>query len=253
MKKLTFSKVLTALMLSVGCSPSVPEVLDAGSTTLVNDFTQDLDTFFTPFNAAVLPQVSVKEGRYHAIVSDNTNDKTLHFNQHQGRLDAVKVQFPFRVIARNIGVGTLQDSQVPPGTEGDPVIFAGIQVHDLDMNKRDSAHIVVGHRWRTHYTVEGKNTVDGKSSVSDEGANAAPNTRADLLIIGNKDRTLTVFWQLPVKPGEKDQWKPYGKKGKLPGMAPSFGESVYVGLITYAQKQAGLPFVGTADEFWLNY
>ena len=35
---------------------------------------------------------------------------------------------------------------------------------------------------------------------------------------------------------------------KLPGTAAAFGQSVYIGLITYAFGTGSVPFVGTADS-----
>jgi hypothetical protein len=34
----------------------------------------------------------------------------------------------------------------------------------------------------------------------------------------------------------------------LPGTTPTYGNSVYVGLITYAFSNTGVPFVGTCDS-----
>src|SRR5690606_22349181 len=112
-----------------------------------------------------------------------------------------------------------------------------------------SAHVVVGHRGPTSFTVEGKQTTNGSSNVDDDGAGIVPEGRADIRIVGNPDHTLTVYWQPPnPNPGvDADAWNPYGGDGLLPGEPPPFGPSVYVGLITYAYGQTGIPFVGTCD------
>jgi hypothetical protein len=202
-------------------------------------------------NADVLPDVRQVGGRYRALVEDNSLDKTLHYFSSQGRLDARLVSFPFDYVARNIGIGTTNDSQTAPaGFDGEAFIFAGIQVHDTDLEARNSSHVVVGHRGATEFTIEGKNTLDGESFVDDIGDGAAPSGRADLRIIGNADRTLSVFYQTPNLNHSQapDDWKPYQGDGTLPGVAPRYGETVYIGPITYAQGQAGLPFVGTIDE-----
>src|SRR5690606_24664780 len=127
-----------------------------------------------------------------------------------------------------------------------------LQVHVPDLDATDSAHLVVGHRGSTAFTVEGKQTRKGWSEVTDEGANAAPQGRADLRLVGLPDRRLRAYWQLPnPQPGTfPDAWKPYAGDGRLPvpGREPRFPEWVYVGLITYAQGESGLPFVGTADS-----
>ncbi len=204
---------------------------------------------YTTNNATALPGVTRTSGRYRANLTDNTGDITLHFNNSQGRLDAKLVSFPFQYTARNIGIGTQGNSQTAPPGVGSPFIFAGIQVHVPDLNSRNSSHIVVGHRGSTYFTVEGKNTVNGASTVNDEGINAAPNGRADLRIVGNADNTLTIYWQAPNLTGNSanDSWNLYRSSGELPGTAPTYDTSVYIGLITYAQGSQGLPFVGTSD------
>lgn len=226
----------------MGGSPPVGPLGDNfdGSGPLVDYVTNNPDA---------LPDVARVDGRYRANLDDNENDKTLHFNDAQGRLDAKAVTFPFEVIARNIGIGTQGDSQAPPAPSGDPYIFAGIQVHVLDLDEPTSSHVVVGHRGPTAFTIEGKNTVGGSSTQNDTGANTAPNGRADIRIVGNADRTLTVYWQTPnPSPGQQaDDWTLYQGTGTLPGQAPAFGDTVYVGLITYAFGYGGIPFVGTCD------
>jgi hypothetical protein len=204
---------------------------------------------YTINNESALPDVARADGRYRANLVDNTDDITLHFNDDQGRLDAKLVDFPFDIVVRNIGIGTQADSQVAPAPNGDPYIFAGVQVHVTELDDRNSSHIVVGHRGGAHFTVEGKNTRDGSSSVNDVGFNAVPDGRADVRVVGNSDRTLTIHWQVPnPSPGTTaDSWTLYGGDGVLPGTPPDYGDTVYVGLITYAFGTTGVPFVGTCD------
>ncbi|MEM7436451.1 MAG: hypothetical protein AAF436_14945 [Myxococcota bacterium] len=204
---------------------------------------------YTTNNESALPEVARIDGRYRASLVDNRSDVTLHFNGAQGRLDAKLVEFPFDVTVRNIGIGTEADSQTAPAPTGDPIIFAGIQVHVPELESPNSSHVVVGHRGPIHFTVEGKNTVDGISTVNDVGADTVPDGRADIRVVGNADRTLTFYWQRPnSSPGANaDDWTPYRDTGDLPGPAPDYGPSVYVGLITYALGQTGVPFVGTCD------
>lgn len=204
---------------------------------------------YTTTKPEVLPDVGRVDGRYHAELTDNTGNKTLHFNGDQGRLDAKPVTFPFEYVARNIGIGSLSDSQVAPNPPGSTFMFSGVQVHSTDLDAAESSHVVVGHRGSTKFTIEGKNTVNGNSRVNDIGANTAPSGRADIKIVGNSDRTLTVFWQTPnLGSITNDDWQLYRGTGDLPGPTAAFGQSVYIGLITYAFGAASVPFVGTADS-----
>jgi hypothetical protein len=204
---------------------------------------------YTTTKPEVLPRVGRVDGRYHAELADNAGNKTLHFNGSQGRLDAKLVSFPFEYVARNIGIGSLSDSQLAPNPPASTYMFSGVQVHSTDLDAADSAHVVVGHRGNTGFTIEGKNTVDGSSSVNDIGSNTAPGGRADIRIVGNNDRSLTVSWQTPnFGSGFDDNWQLYRGTGHLPGTTAPFGLSVYIGLITYAFGSGSVPFVGTADS-----
>ncbi len=211
-------------------------------------------TNFAINNGSALPDIGKASGRYRANLEDNSDNITLHFNSSQGRLDAWLTRFPFEYTARNIGIGTQQDSQQTHPYTNNAFNFAGVQVHVADLNSANSSHIVVGHRGNSaSYTVEGKNTVDGVSSVNDIGSNMVPDARADIRIVGSASGTLVVYWQLPnlnysVDP---DNWILYNGTGQLPGAAPVYGpagSNVYIGLITYAYGSTGIPFVGTVDS-----
>ncbi len=209
-------------------------------------------------NAASLPDVVRSNGRYQATLLNNDSNITLHFHEAQGRLDAKRITFPFEYIVRNIGIGTLKDSQVSPqpddySSSSNVFMFAGIQVHALDFELRDSAHFVVGHRGATSFTVEGKNTVNGRSRVNDAGQGIVPNGRADLRVVGSANGTLTWYWQQPNnEPGvQADDWIAYRGNGDFPGEQAHFGEEVYIGLITYAYGSSNVGFLGTADSIEL--
>jgi hypothetical protein len=229
----------------------------------VFSLTEDLDDSFsgdgnllryTTNNASALPDVGRSDGRYRASLTDNSDNVTLHFNGDQGRLDAKLVEFPFDITVRNIGIGTQTNSQNAPPPSGSIYVFAGVQVHAKNLDDTNSSHVVVGHRGGTHYTIEGKNTVNGNSSVNDAGANIVGDGRADIRIVGTTSRTLTVYWQTPnANPDDQaDSWILYRGDGDLPGATPTYGKSVWIGLITYAFGNNGVPFVGTADAIELN-
>lgn len=246
----------------ISCSGGVP-LLSSDCANLSSDPPGSVQTIDDGFdgtgplleyvtnNPDSLPDVGRVDGRYNAVVLDNSEDQTLHFYSAQGRLDARLVSFPFDYVARNIGIGTVDDPQVAPEPIGDDTyIFAGVQVHDLDLEARNSSHILVGHRGPAHFTVEGKNTCAGDSAVDDAGSGVAPTARADLRIVGTADRTLEVYYQDPNPDvgNQPDDWQLYNGTGRLPGTSPDYGEFVYVGLITAAQGQTGVPYVGTADS-----
>lgn len=256
MKNFTQLFTLSLLILISACdsaeetetddNPQVPE-------SVSDDFAGDGDLIdYITNNASALPNVTRKDGRYHADLTNNDDNITLHFHEDQGRLDAKKLSFPFEFIARNIGIGTSEDSQIAPTNANDPYNFCGVQVHVLDLSTPSSSHVVVGHRGPTGFTIEGKNTNEGNSSVNDIGANTVPDGRADIRIVGHEDRTLTVYWQVPNTSSTNDDWTLYNGTGNLPGEAPTYEEEVYVGLITYAFGFTGIPFVGTCDAIDIN-
>lgn len=254
MKKLTPFILLSFLFLFSACNDDSDDDNGGGFTgDLTDDFagTGDLIDYVTN-NASALPDVGRVDGRYHASLIDNTNNVTLHFHDDQGRLDAKRLSFPFEFIARNIGIGTQDDSQTAPSADNSPYNFCGVQVHVLDLATPSSSHVVVGHRGSTAFTIEGKNTNEGSSAVNDIGANTVPDGRADIRIVGNEDHSLTVYWQVPNLGSGDDNWTLYNDTGELPGTAPTYADEVYVGLITYAFELTGVPFVGTCDGIEIN-
>jgi hypothetical protein len=205
---------------------------------------------FTTNNPTDLPNVGMRCGKYVAELTDNAGEKTLHFNNAQGRLDAVLVNLPFEAVARNIGPAKMGDVNSKQNVDGIAYIFAGLQVHHADLENRNSAHLVVGQRGYLQDTIEGKMTRDGRSGVNDIGAGNLPDGRADIRIVGDAQGILTAYWQTPNKTGDtfNDAWILYNSTGRLPGQQPVWdGDSVYVGLITYAAGNGGVPFMGVSD------
>jgi len=245
---------LVGLTVNDGSVSSQVDTVLITSTTLMGS---DVDLFngsgalvgYTVNNLIALPDIAQVNGRYRANLTDNSGNKTLHYQDDQGRLDAKLVTFPFEVIARNIGIGTQADSQTAPIPNSSNYIFAGIQVHVQTLTARNSSHIVVGHRGGTSFTIEGKNTLNSNSRVSDAGKGIVPDGRADLRVVGDVSGRLTIYWQLPRTANQSDTWQLYRGDGVLPGTAPAYASTVYVGLITYAQGTSNVPFVGTADSF----
>ncbi len=223
---------------------------NSGSLYVTDDFAGNGSLLnYSTNNAIAVPGVTRTNGRYRAEVLDNTGNITLHFHGAQGRLDAKVVAFPFEYIVRNIGIGTLANSQIAPPTITS-YVFAGIQAHVYpDFNSRNSSHFVVGHRGGTENTVEGKNTVNGSSTVNDAGVNVVPDGRADLRLVGLSDNTILWYYQVPNfnVGGTPDNWIAYRGTGLMPGTPPVYGDSIYIGPITYAYGSNNVPFVGTID------
>src|SRR5690606_1933475 len=97
-------------------------------------------------------------------------------NNEQGRLDGLRVRFPFEIVARNVGIGTLTDSQLPPAPPG--VKLAGIQVHNANFQSLDYVHLVAGHGVNgREYVVEAKSTRNGQSVYDYENNGSAPQGR----------------------------------------------------------------------------
>jgi len=206
---------------------------------------------FTSNNVVALPSVGTRCGKYVAELTDNTSNQTLHYNQDQGRFDGVQVTFPFSVIARNVGTASMGDLNSHHTFDGSAYNFVGLQVHSLDLNSPNSAHLVVGQRGDTVDTIEGKMTNNGTSNQSDIGANQLPDGRADLRLVGDASGNIKAYWQLPNLTGDtlNDSWLSYELNGDLPGTLPEWnGSTVFVGLITYAYYSNGLPFTGVADS-----
>lgn len=213
-----------------------------------------LDSSYVTYNAAALPVVGKLGGRFYAEVTSNVGNVTVHYNTRKGRIDAQLTSFPFEAVVRNVGIGQVGNTQSAPPAVGYPYLLAGVMIHAANFGQHNSALVAVGHRGGTPFTVEGKNTRNGVSNVTTLGSNRVPLGRADLRVVGNADHTLTVYWQQPnPSPGtQPDNWEPYDGTGALPGTAPVFGAQVYVGLITFASGDEGLPFVGTADRFYIT-
>jgi hypothetical protein len=241
--------------LAVTESIEVHVIPDQPISSFVYDFAcqnlEPLPANFVTNKASALPQVGSKCGRYTAELTDNSNNRTLHYNGSQGRFDGVLVEFPFKVITRNIGIAPMNEPNANHVYDGGAYLFAGMQVHHTNFNQYDSAHLVVGQRGNTRNTIEGKTTRAGISSVTDIGAEQLPNGRADLMIEGLANGQLFAYWQLPNTSGEpsNDNWQPYNGTGQLPGTLSNWDSNqVYVGLITYAYGNSGLPFMGVANS-----
>ena len=182
-------------------------------------------------------------GRYRAHIQTGENDfnETRWFHLERGRGDFKLLTFPFDVVARNVGVGTVADSQVNP-PEADVVLLCGLIVHSSNLADDDWSFAVVGHRGTFNNTIETKHTLNGVSVIGDIGDDGLSGTRCDLRIVGQADGVVRAYYQeVGTSP---DSWT----EAPIPGPQPDYGSQAYVGLITYASSTGGIPFVGTCDE-----
>lgn len=200
----------------------------------------------TAYNSAAVPVVGKRCGKYYAEITDNTSSRTLFYHGWQGRLDGVTVKYPATATLYNVGVGTLDNPEGVYSVSGQAYMFAGLQVHHVDFNNINSAHMVVGQRGNRGLVVEGKHTLNGDSEVDDTGPNSLPGGRADIRLELDAQGLITAYWKVA---GATD-WQLYNGTGNFPGPAPDLGDSgeVVIGIITYAQGSTGLPFVGVADR-----
>ena len=222
-------------------------VYDFGCTAILTP--TGLDTY----NESALPDVGSSCGRYTAWVNNNDNNRTLFYHANQGRLDGTIVRFPFEAVLRNVGIAPPNSPEQAHQTNNSSAYnFIGLHIHHVDFNNINSTHLVVGQRGSTINTIEGKKTLDARSSVNDVGNDILPNGRADIRLVMDENGHVLAYWQLPNLTGDpaNDSWTPYLGTGELPGPDPDWGDGneVIVGIITYAYYSNGLPFWGVADS-----
>ncbi len=203
-------------------------------------------TGVTTFNALdndTVLDVRRLNDRYYGELKSNASEITTFFNALQGEANGWAHTWPFEIIAHNIGIGQTANTQLAP-TQTASFIFCGLQVHVETFNSVNSAHMVVGYRNDFYNTVEGKNTVDSVSTVTDEGQGALTNPRADIRIVGSAEKVTTWYYR---NPGDVT-WTLYGGTGSTPGSEPTWSDTVYINILTYASGTANLPFAGTCDR-----
>ncbi|NVJ60259.1 MAG: hypothetical protein HWE27_07715 [Gammaproteobacteria bacterium] len=204
------------------------------------------------YNEAALPNVGAMCDRYTAQLTNNDNNRTLFYNAEQGRLDGVVARFPLEATLRNVGISPVNQPLQPHVVNQSAYNFVGLQIHNINFDSLNSAHLVVGQRGTTQNTIEGKKTLNGVSRVNDIGHNQLPNGRADIRLSIDSAGHVTAYWQVPNLSGDpaNDNWNLYLGTGELPGTDPNWGNGnqVIIGIVTYAYYSNGLPFWGVADR-----
>ena len=200
---------------------------------------------FTTHNAAAVPNVGVRDGRYYADVLDNSSEQTLWWASFQSRSDGSLHDLPVQVTARGAGVAPLGDDTTPlPFSSGD-YAFAALVVHDEDPNIASYLSMSVGHRGKPN-TIQGSRTNTGSSGNTDLGSNVHTG-RVDLRLIVNADGTHTAYWQ-PAGTSP-DNWQLYNGTGLLRDHIPGYSSTrVWVSLSGSSYLNNAVPFTAVFDS-----
>jgi len=218
------------------------------------DGTGALDPKWLNYQAAAVPGVQRNAGFYRADITDNTSDVTLWFHGSTGRFDYQGVTFPLagvdEYVFNDVGIGPTSNPSANHVFASDAFNFCGIMIHNDSFSLPNYMFQVVGHRsFLAQSTLELKSTVDGGSSMYDVGTDAigAGVTHCDMRVRLHSDGAVDFAYRAVGGGG----WTLPGGDGLTPTPRPALGaagDTVYLGLITYAQDTAGLPFAGTVDS-----
>lgn len=190
------------------------------------------------------------------LVGENDANITEWYLDLSGAFHYQIVKFPTsgsdEYIIRGVGIGpTTAPLDNLPHNSG--FAFSGVMAHvDNNFTSKDYEFTVVGHRSTSPATVETKSTKNSLSSVASEGDNVfgLGVTHGDIRIILNSDNTIEFAYSVL----NADSWVPVNGTGSTPTGAnkPTFGSTVCIGLIIYAEGTAQLPYTGTVDSFQLT-
>ena len=228
-------------------------LLDEGESAS-DGFDDDFETggsldpaLWTTYQSGSTGGVTLVSGRYRNLIDDDsgTGNRSLWFNAADGRMDyQTPGSLTFEFIAYNVGIGTLADSQAVVPDTGD-FQFCGIMVHVETLATVSYRTYLVGHRGGTAFTIEAKNTLNGSSNTTDEGANFTSGaTRMDLRVVGNGDGTVSFYNRTALS---SDPWT-LGTSAGFQNPEP-FGVNMRVGLVAYKFDEFAADFVGTCDAW----
>ena len=247
---LTYGGALSPFNRGAGLPIGVPgaPASDGFSDTFDGADGDPLDSsLWTEYNSSVIATREQRDGRFRAVIDDNTGDQTLWYLSDVGWFAYQTLTFPFEIDYLNIGIGKTSDSQAVPvpgvDTAASPWQFGGVVVHSLTPGDLNYRLMVVGHRdgFNT-YTYESKNSDGtGFNSIVDGGANAAPLGRLDIKVIGNANQTITFQHRQPGVGSYVNSTVPAFR-------FPTYASTCLVGLVGYTFALSSMPFVITCDE-----
>ena len=187
------------------------------------------------------------------LVGENDGNITEWYAGLSGAYHYQEVDFPAsgftEFIIKGVGVGPVSTPQDNLPSNGG-YAFAGVMAHVANSFAANSYEFaVVGHRGSTAATIETKSTLNSSSSVLDEGPNVFTGTgvtHGDIRIRLYSDSTV----EFAYSDLDADSWTLINGTGSTPATnKPTFGSSVYIGLIIYAEGGLELPFTGTVSSF----
>lgn len=232
--------------------------------TLNDDFvgTGPLQPPWQFFQPDAVPDTQIRDGLFQGVITDNTGNVTLWFNQNRGRGNRQAIRIPtgptpVEIIVENIGIGPTSDPTADMPSVGANFLFAGLLVSGTSDFNTSYFFNVVGHRSSaTPATVENKGTFEGVSAVTDEGNNVfGGTTKGDLRLRIFNDGSI----EYARRPNGGSTWTLTNSGTGVPPVpvqgTPRLGfagDYIYVSLITYAQDSVNLPFVGSAERISSN-
>jgi len=205
-------------------------------------------------NDGRVDSIGNRAGYYSGDVLTNPGDITEWFHGLSGTYHYQTVAFPAsgfdEFVIRGVGIGPVGNPQGNHFSNGG-FAFTGVMCHvDNGFSSLDYEFAVVGHRGAATATLECKSTLNGVSGVTDEGANVFTGTgvtHGDIRIRLMPDRTIEFAYS---DLGANNWILINGGTGATTvNNKPTFGATVNIGMIIYAQGTTELPFTGSFSSF----
>jgi len=205
-------------------------------------------------NDGRVDSIGNRAGYYSGDVLTNPGDITEWFHGLSGTYHYQTVAFPAsgfdEFVIRDVGIGPVGNPQGNHFSNGG-FAFTGVMCHvDNGFSSLDYEFAVVGHRGAATATLECKSTLNGVSGVTDEGANVFTGTgvtHGDIRIRLMPDRTIEFAYS---DLGANNWILINGGTGATTvNNKPTFGATVHIGMIIYAQGTTELPFTGSFSSF----
>ena len=182
-------------------------------------------------------------------------DESLWYTTDQGRFDYQTVEVPQlgvtdEYIFLGIGISPIgEDPLTNVVFDPNQLTLSGPLIHVDDTEVRTSMFAIAGHRGGTHqYTIETKGTINGSSSIDDEGQNAigVGSTHCDMRV-EIEDNGVVRFSYRNIG---GSAWTYIRTDGQVPNpwaIGPS-GTRFKIGIVGYCSGGTGVPFQFAVDS-----